>query len=182
LEEVYGKMISLIVLTVSLVLLRGAGFFGIRRLSSWREATRYALAVMFVFTGVSHFTDMKHDFAAMIPDPLPDDLWIIYLSGVLEIAGAAGLLIPRTRKVAGICLMLLLMALFPANVYAALNHIPLGGRAPTSLWLRTPMQALYIGLVWWSAVRVRPEGARRSRGGEHPGHRHSIRPWHGTRT
>ncbi len=116
-------MVSLIVLVAALVLLRGAGYLGVGHLSSWGVASRYALAVMFVFTGVSHFTDMKHDFAAMIPSPLPNDLWVIYLSGALEIAGAAGLLIPRTRKVAGICLMLMLMALFPANVYAALTRL-----------------------------------------------------------
>ena len=154
-------MISLIVLTVSLVLLRALGALGVRRLSSWREAARYALAVMFVFTGVSHFTSMKHDFAAMIPDPLPDDLWVIYLSGAFEIAGAIGLLVPRTRKLAGVCLVLLLIALFPANVYAALNDIPLGGRPPTSLWLRAPMQILYIAMLWWTAVVAGPRHVER---------------------
>jgi uncharacterized membrane protein len=107
---------------------------------------------MFLFTGTSHFTGMKHDFAAMIPPPLPNDLWVIYLTGFFEIAGAVGLLIHRTRRLAGICLALLLVALFPANVYAALNEIPLRGQAATPLWLRTPMQLLYIGMVWWTAV------------------------------
>ena len=159
-------MISLIVLTVSLVLLRALGALGVRRLSSWREAARYALAVMFVFTGVSHFTEMKHDFAAMIPDPLPDDLWVIYLSGAFEMAGAIGLLVPRTRKLAGVCLVLLLIALFPANVYAALNDIPLGGRPPTSLWLRAPMQILYIAMLWWTAVVAGPRHVERPRSQE----------------
>src|SRR5215213_7663268 len=59
---------------------------------------------MFLFTGISHFSTMKYDFAAMIPAPLPNDLWVIYLTGVLEIAGAIGLLIPQTRKLAGVCL------------------------------------------------------------------------------
>ena len=155
-------MISLIVLTVSILMLRGVGWLGVRRLSSWREAGLYALAVMFVFTGVSHFTGMKHDFAAMIPSPLPNDLWVIYLAGVFEIAGAIGLLIPRTRRVAGICLVLLLIAMFPANVNAALNDIPLDGRPPISLWLRTPMQLLYIGMVWWTSVRERPRQVRQA--------------------
>ena len=86
---------------------------------------------MFLFTGTSHFTSMKYDFAAMIPPPLPNDLWVIYLTGVLEIAGAVGLLIPRTRRLAGICLVLMLAALFPANVYAALNEVSLRGQAAT---------------------------------------------------
>ena len=108
-------MISLFILVISFVLLRGSGALGVQRLSSWREAGRGALVIMFLFTGFSHFSSLKYDFAAMIPDPLPNGLWVIYLTGVFEIAGAVGLLIPRTRRLAGICLVLLLVALFPAN-------------------------------------------------------------------
>ena len=146
-------MTSLFVLIISFLLLRAVGWLGVKQLSSWRDAGRGALAIMFLFTGISHFTSMKYDFAAMIPAPLPNDLWVIYLSGVLEIAGAIGLLIPRTRKLAGICLVLLLVALFPANVYAALNDIPLRGEAPTPLWLRGTVQLLFIGMVWWTSIK-----------------------------
>jgi uncharacterized membrane protein len=73
---------------------------------------------------------------------------------VFEIAGAIGLLLPQTRRLAGICLVLLLVAMFTANVNAALNEIPLGGQDPTPLWLRTPMQILYIGMVWWTSVKA----------------------------
>ena len=73
-------MVSLFVLVISFLLLRGAGLLGIARLSSWRAAGRGALVVVFLFTGTSHFTGMKHDFAAMIPPPLPNDLWVIYLT------------------------------------------------------------------------------------------------------
>jgi uncharacterized membrane protein len=149
-------MVSLFILVASFILLRGVGLLGVKRLSSWREAGRGALVIMFLFTGTSHFTSMKYDFAAMIPDPLPDGLWVIYLTGVFEIAGAIGLLIPQTRKLAGICLVLLLVAMFSANVNAALNAIPLGGQDPTPLWLRTPMQLLYIGMVWWTSVKAHP--------------------------
>ncbi len=116
---------------------------------------------MFLFTGASHFTSMKYDFAAMIPPPLPNDLWVIYLTGVLEIAGTIGLLIPRTRKLAGICLVLLLVALFPANVYAALNEIPLRGEAPTPLWIRGPIQLLFMGMVWWTSIKEPAEYRQR---------------------
>ena len=155
-------MISLLALGVALVLLRGAGWLGVSRLASWQDAGRGALALMFAFTGGAHFTAMKHDFAAMIPAPLPDGLWVIYLTGALEIAGAVGLLLPRTRRLAGLGLVLLLLALFPANVNAALNALPLGGRPPTPLWLRAPMQLLYLGLVWWTAVGARPGRAGRA--------------------
>jgi uncharacterized membrane protein len=151
----------LIVLLVSFVALRGVGFLGVKQLASWRNAGLGALAVMFLFTSTAHFSGMKHDLAAMMPEPLPDGLWIIYLTGVFEIAGAVGLLIPRTRRLAGICLVLLLIAQFPANVNAALGGIPLSGEPPTPLWLRTPMQLLFIGMVWWTAVSARPQKAKR---------------------
>jgi uncharacterized membrane protein len=151
----------LVVLSISLVLLRGLGYLGVKRLSSWRDAGLGALAIMFLFTSTAHFSGMKHDLAAMMPEPLPDGLWIIYLTGLFEIAGAIGLLVPRTRRLAGICLVLLLMAQFPANVNAALNDIPLGGEPPTPLWLRTPMQLLFVAMVWWSAIKARPKEAGR---------------------
>ena len=169
-------MTSVFVLVASFLVLRVVGWLGVKQLSSWRNAGRLALVIMFLFTGTSHFTSMKYDFAAMIPAPLPNDLWVIYLTGVLEIVGALGLLIPRTRKLAGICLVLLLVALFPANVYAALNEIPLRGEAPTPLWLRGPIQLLFIGMVWWTSIkepaesrqRIGAESATAQRGGNQP--------------
>jgi uncharacterized membrane protein len=156
-------MVSLFVLVISFLLLRGIGLLGVERLSSWRVAGRGALVIMFLFTGTSHFTSMKYDFAAMIPPPLPNDLWVIYLTGLFEIAGAVGLLIPRTRKLAGICLVLLLAALFPANVYAVLSEIPLRREAATPLWIRTPMQLLYIGMIWWTSIKEHPKEVGRPR-------------------
>src|SRR4028118_125233 len=156
-------MISLFVLVVSFVLLRGLGTLGVQRLSSWREAGRGALVIMFLFTGFSHFSSLKYDFAAMVPGPLPNGLWIIYLSGAFEIAGAVGLLIPRTRRLAGVCLVLLMVAMFPANVNATINGIPLGGNAPTPLWVRAPMQLLYIGMVWWTSLKGGSKEAGQSR-------------------
>src|SRR4028118_179562 len=161
-------MVSLFVLVASFIILRGVGLLGVKRLSYWREAGRGALVIMFLFTGTSHFTSMKYDFAAMIPDSLPDGPWIIYLTGVFEIAGAIGLLLPQTRRLTGICLVLLLVAMFSANVNAALNEIPLGGQDPTPLWLRTPMQLLYIGMVWGGPVKEPAENGGRA------GHSHTA--------
>ncbi len=151
----------LVVLSVSFVLMRAVGFLGVERLASWRNAGLGALAIMFLVTSTAHFNGMRHDLAAMIPEPLPDGLWIVYLTGVFEIAGAVGLLVPKTRRLAGIGLTLLLIAQFPANVNAALNSIPLGGEAPTPLWLRTPMQLLFIAMVWWTSITARPGEAQR---------------------
>ena len=151
------------VLVVSFIVLRGLGALGVKQLSSWRGSGRIALVIMFLFTGFSHFSSLKHDFAAMIPAPLPNDLWVIYLTGVLEIAGAIGLLIPQTRKIAGICLALYLVAVFPANIFAALNEVTLRGAAATPLWVRAPMQLLYIVLVWWTSIKE-PASTQRAAG------------------
>ena len=145
-------MAPLLVLIASTVVLRLAGAAGVRPLASWRDATRVGLAVMFAFTGSTHFTAMKHDYAAMVPPPLTGQIWVIYFTGLLEIAGAIGLLVPRTRRLAGICLSLLLLALFPANVHATLNAINFRGEAPTDLWLRSLAQLVFLVATWWSSV------------------------------
>src|SRR5215212_558725 len=78
-------MAPLFVLVVSFLLLRGLGLLGIRRLSSWREAGLIAVVITFLFTGATHFTGMKQDYAVMLPGPLSDNLGIIYLTGALQI-------------------------------------------------------------------------------------------------
>ena len=119
----------------------------------WRDAARWGIAIMLLFTAASHFSSMKHDLAAMIPPPLTGALWVIYVTGVLEAAGAIGLLVPATRRLSAICLVLLLLAMFPANVYAALTGGTLRGEAVTPLWLRTPLQLFWMATLWWSTIR-----------------------------
>ena len=102
----------------------------------WRDAARIGLAVMFLFTAASHFSPLGEDMAKMIPPPLTGAMWVIYLTGVLEAAGAIGLLLPRFRRTAAWCLLALLVAMFPANIHAALNDVELGGRSASPLWWR----------------------------------------------
>jgi uncharacterized membrane protein len=120
---------------------------------AWRDALRIGMAALFLFTATAHFNAMKHDLAAMIPPPLTGSLPLIYLTGSLEITGAIGLLIPGFRRIAAICLVLLLVALFPANVYAAIGGVTLRGQPATALWLRTSMQLIWIVALWWSTIR-----------------------------
>lgn len=113
-------MIVVGVLVVSLLLFRAAGALGVTALASWVTSTRWALAVMFLFVGVLHFTRRGRDeMARMVPNAFGNAMAIIYFTGVCEIAGAIGMLIPRTRVLAGVCLILFLIAVFPANVKAA---------------------------------------------------------------
>lgn len=145
-------MVVLIVLLASWVVFRAVGALGVHGLAEWSSSARYALAVMFVFTGMAHFTKTKHDLARMVPRVFPRPLVVIYATGVLEFLGAAGLLIPSFRRAAAFCLIVLLVAMFQANVKAARDHLTLRGKAATPLWLRAPMQILFIGLLWWSTA------------------------------
>jgi uncharacterized membrane protein len=143
-------MIVLFVLLGSLLAFRAMGAFGMALFATWHDAARYALAAMFLFTAISHFTRVKHEHARMVPKIFPYPLGVIYFTGVLEFLGAVGLLASRFAALAGACLMLLLVAMFPANIKAAREHLMIGGRPATRLWLRLPMQILFIGLLWWS--------------------------------
>lgn len=132
----------------------------------WRDAARIGLAVMFLFTAASHFSSLKYDLAAMIPPPLTGAVWVIYVTGVLEAGGAIGLLTRRWRRRAAWALAALLVVLFPANVYAALADVTLGGRGATPLLVRTPLQLFWIGSLWWSTIARQPH--RRAAAGERP--------------
>ena len=145
-------MLVLIVLLVAWAVFRAIGATGVHALASWRSAALYALVVMFAFTASAHFNKMKHDLTRMIPSYFPRPLLIIYMTGVLELLGAAGLMFPQFRRLAGICLIALLVGMFVANVNAAQRRITLRGQPPTPLWLRAPMQVFFIALLWWSTA------------------------------
>ncbi len=143
-------MLILIVLLASWLVLRAIGALGVASLASWHATARYALAIMFLFTASAHFTKMRHDLARMIPPYFPQPLLLVYITGILELLGAAGLFLPRFRSLAGICLILLLITMFIANVNAAQKHVTLRGKPATALWLRLPMQLFFIALLYWS--------------------------------
>src|SRR5918997_1234842 len=110
-----GKsMAVLVVLLASLVLFRGLGALGIEAVSSWQGAAVWALAVMFSFTASAHFTKMKKDLINMVPKTFPNPGFLVHLTGVLEVLGAVGLLVPATRELAGLGLALLVIVMFPA--------------------------------------------------------------------
>jgi len=145
-------MIVLVVLLVSLLLYRAIGAMGVAALATWPAATRYALATMLVFTASAHFTTLKKDLVRIVPSWIPWPLAVVYVTGVCELFGAVGLLLPALRVAAGIALIAFFILVFPANVKAAREGVGIGSSAATSLWLRGPMQVLFIILTWWSAI------------------------------
>jgi uncharacterized membrane protein len=152
-------MAPLIVLVVVTLLARLAGQLGARTLRDWAAATRVGLAVMFCFTAVAHFNYMRADMIRMMPPSVPYPELMVTFTGVCEILGAIGLLVPRTRKIAAIALILFLIAVLPANIHAAQAGVTFGGRAATPLVPRVALQVLFIALLWWSGVRARREPA-----------------------
>ena len=143
-------MLVLVVLVASVLIFRGLGFAGVSALASWPAAVRDGLAVMLLFTASAHFTTMKEDLIRMTPRWVPQPRAMVFFTGLCEIASAIGLVIPTTRRTAGIALILFFIAVLPANIQAARAGITLRGRPATPLWLRLPMQILLIVLAWWS--------------------------------
>ncbi len=114
-----------------------------------RALGRWLLSAFFVAAGANHF--LNPDFYdAQLPPWLPWPQAMLAISGVAEIAGGVGLLLPRFQRAAGIGLVVLLLAIFPANIHAALHGMP---NIPTwVVWVRLPFQPLMIWLVWCAAI------------------------------
>jgi uncharacterized membrane protein len=139
----------MILFALSAILLGSYGALAVAapRIDAKRRG-RISLALLFLFTGLGHFVNPE-PMAAMLPAWVPARVPLIYVTGLLEWAGAAGLLVPRYSRVAGICLLLFLVAVFPANVFAAVNRVAMGGHeaGPMYLFARAPFQLL---LIWWT--------------------------------
>lgn len=116
--------------------------------------SRIVLAALFAFAGTMHFV-IPGQYVDIMPPALPWHRELVYLSGALEIAGGIGLLVPRTRRAAGIGLVLLLIAVWPANLQMLLNARAAGASAASqaALLLRLPLQLLLMAWVWRASRR-----------------------------
>jgi uncharacterized membrane protein len=108
----------------------------------------WILAALFVGSGTLHFL-VPEPYIRIMPPILPWPKTLVWISGVLEIIGGIGLLVPRLRRVAGYGLALLLVAVFPANIHMAISHVPSSGWMGNRLvqWLRLPLQ---LPLILWA--------------------------------
>lgn len=121
-----------------------------------RLSAQIAMAVMMVFTSIGHFIYTR-GMAMMLPSFIPFKKEIVYITGVLEIASAAGLLIPATRTITAWLLIIFFIVLTPANINAAIKHINMekgtyDGSGPKYLWFRVPLQVLFIVWVYVSCL------------------------------
>jgi uncharacterized membrane protein len=108
-----------------------------------------------VVAGANHFISPA-TYLAIVPPLLPWPTALVYISGTSEVAGGMGILLPQTRKFAAIGLILLLIAVFPANVYAAQYGMRIGHLAVARwmLWIRLPLQVLLIAWVYFAGWKT----------------------------
>jgi len=111
----------------------------------------YAIALLFAATGTAHFV-WPGAFARIVPPYLPAPRTLVYVSGAAELLGAVGVLVPGLRPYAGWGLILLLVAVFPANVHMALHPADFERIPAWALYFRLPLQFVLIGWIYWALL------------------------------
>ncbi|MEL6441955.1 MAG: DoxX family protein [Cyanobacteria bacterium J06621_8] len=115
-----------------------------------KQTFRGILAVCMIVAGTSHFI-FPEPFIRIVPNFLPYPAALVYVSGFFEIVGGVGLLIPAVSQAAAWGLVWLFIAVFPANINMAINHIQIAN-VPDSNWfqaIRLPFQFVLIAWAWW---------------------------------
>ena len=125
---------------------------------SWPKRISLVLIGIFLIGGgINHFAATDF-YRPMMPPYLPWHDGLIYLSGAAEIVLGVAVLVPRTRRLAAWGIILLFIAIFPANLHVALYNVPYGGAEEGSgiaNWVRLPFQLVLIAWAWWY---TRPDG------------------------
>ena len=111
---------------------------------------KYLLCVFFVVAGLNHFINPAF-YLKIMPPFLPSHLLLVYLSGFFEVALGGMILISALRHIAAWGLIVLLIAIFPANIHMAINPQLYPDISPVVLWLRLPLQAVFIAWAYWFA-------------------------------
>ena len=114
------------------------------------------VSIFFMSGGVSHFLFIDF-FVRAMPDYIPLHKELVIISGIFEILGAVGILVPKTRLFSAVGLILLCIAVFPANMNMAINSHLYGDVSPIMIYLRLPFQLVIIWFIWWSVAAERAE-------------------------
>ena len=119
---------------------------------------RIAMSIMLLFTAIGHFAYTK-GMSMMIPNFVPHKETFVHLTGIFEILLAIGLLIPRLKYISGWTLIIFLLLMLPANIYASIHNInyqkgTFDGNGLAYLWFRIPLQFLFITWAYFSAIRI----------------------------
>lgn len=119
-----------------------------------RSAAAWGAGVLFMFTGLGHLMQTEQ-FTWMLPEWVPQRALLIYATGVLEFMIAAGFFFREIRWMSGVAALAVLVAFFPANIYAAFKHIPMSGNewGPAYLLVRAPLQVAILLWIYRFVVR-----------------------------
>ena len=115
---------------------------------SFKLITNYLMSLFYVFAGIKHFTNPIL-YMKIMPPYLPLHKELVYISGAFEIILGLMLLLGKTRFVGAWGLILLLIAVFPANIYLAQTNGTALNISPTLAWGRLPFQAIFILIAYW---------------------------------
>ncbi|ASK32606.1 hypothetical protein CEY12_22075 [Chryseobacterium sp. T16E-39] len=118
---------------------------------------RIAMMVMLITTGIAHFV-YAEGMALMLPEWIPFKQTLIFATGILEIVAGILLLIPKYQKWVGWGIILFFILIVPANIYAAIKHVNMqsagyDGKGAAYLFYRIPLQVIFIGWVYFSAIK-----------------------------
>ncbi len=117
---------------------------------NYKLLSRLVLCIFFIGAGILHFA-IAPMYVKIMPPYLPAHLELVYISGVFEILGGIGIIIPFLQIPAGYGLVALMVAVFPANLNMVVNYEQIGLDFPLILlWLRLPLQGLLIYWIWWA--------------------------------
>src|SRR5580704_2942042 len=130
-------MAPLIVLIVASAAFWFVGQLGVTIFQHISTVLRAALGMMFFLTASAHWGKRRRDLIRMVPPIFPRPDLLVTVTGLLEILGSIGLFIPSTARAAAICLALLLIALFPANIHAAREKLTIAGQPVPGIPVRT---------------------------------------------
>ena len=106
------------------------------------------MGIFYISIGISHFTSPLW-YVQIVPPYLPYKLELVYISGLFEILFGGMLFFKKTRFLAGWGLILLLIAVYPANIYLAQTNGAAMNTTPLIAWGRLPVQFIFIGLAYW---------------------------------
>lgn len=143
-------MLFLAVLIAATLLSAGAAATGLFRWQGWAPSMRFGLVAGLLVFGVDHLVTPER-YVAMIESFLPVPHFFAVFTGLCEIAGAIGLLLPATRRLAGLALAAYFVAVFPANIANAVGGLNVEGlpQAEWYYWIRLVFQPVF---VWWALV------------------------------
>ena len=114
----------------------------------FKQITIYLMSLLYILGGIKHFTNVDW-YMKIMPPYLSYHKELVYLSGAFEIILGIMLVFEKTRFLSGWGLILLLIAVFPANIYLAQTNGAAMNISPALAWGRLPFQAIFIGLAYW---------------------------------